>query len=482
MYKKLIILPLIFVMIFTVVMPAYASSKSMIGDEDARTYNIIGDIEAEILQEELLFKPMVFSTDAMLTENNFDTLAVQQVSDISGQQKAIWDNWPMARWSFSHTKADGIFALSGLGTNITAWAGDFIANKIFDWTKILTILAINLCVIAFNTNIVAGMAGWIAEGVQTIFDRESDLTWLMISWGLIFLLIYTCSLFLKRQFSSAISALLVACLAVGGVFFFAANSQKIITDVANATDGITGVFLKAVGSYTSVNHDINLSDPLNRGLLACGQSAWNAIVAAPWSVAMFGTNNIEDLKLTESEAKLIQNSVGGMIDPSKKHLIREGARIDTLYLSTTGKVRQEVVDILGTPTQYRYNLPHPVLNIRYGEIEVDHGRHPGTVVGLSPYNTHRHIMIAAVTLLPAIAFFILSISLAAPILFAQIMLAGLLLMLPAGLFALMVPNIGYSLAGKYFSLVGKFFMVKMVYGLYLSLVLSIATVFVMAVI
>ena len=103
------------------------------------------------------------------------------------------------------------------------------------------------------------------------------------------------------------------------------------------------------------------------------------------------------------------------------------------------------------------------------------------MVGLSASSAPNHIVVAMLTLLPAIALFFLADTVGLSILVCQIMLAGMLLVLLMFLFALMVPVKGWNLAAKYFRSLAGFFMVKMVYELYLSLVLTIGTAFVKAV-
>ena len=480
MIKKTTVATIVLVLVISFAGAAFA----MIGDENALDKNFEGDIQTEKNQEGQLFEiiglgtitsaPSALSVSgpfaALVAGTGSVSLGLAQIAD---PQNAIWENWPTGRFTFDHAPPEGGWGVASLSNKATASVCDMLANLIFSATKSLTRLSINICVMAFHTDIVSGMVGWVSEGIKTIFNPEGDLSWLLMTWGTIFLLVYAVYWFIRRELASIISALLIAITAVGGIFFFAANAEPLIGNFAQATDSVTGVFLGAVGNYTTAGQNVSaVSDPIDRGLVAFGQSAWSAIVADPWAVALFGTANEEDLKLTESEYNWMDKD--SFIDKSN---LQPGMRIDTLYLGTIAACRDNVVDILARPdvTSFKAVL------LAGGTQEIKHGDHPGTMVGLSASAAPNHIVVAMLTLLPVIALFFLAATVGLSILVCQIMLAGMLLVLPMFLFALMVPVKGWNLASKYFRSLAGFFMVKMVYGLYLSLVLTIETAFVKAV-
>lgn len=476
MHKKTISLLLVLTLLFSALTPAFA----MIGDEDAQTSNLTGDIKAEKAQEGSIFMPVGLGIDstipvAVAMGGPFAAIvpitgaAATGLGVLADPKYAKWENWPMNRWSFTHASPEGSWGFSSMADKATATVGDFFANIVFWATKTLTRLSINMCVWAFNTNIFMGMISWISEGVKTLFSPDSEMSNLFMSWGLFLLLIFVAFRLLKGQFTSAISAIMVALLAVGGSFYFVANAEPVIRSVAESVDSVTGICLNAVGSFTTAGQNVAASDPMDKGLVACGQATWNAIVGAPFAVATFGTAKEEDLKLTDSEAKIILEKLGDDISPDIKSKIHEGARIDTIYLGSTDKVRDDIVEVLARPTNDRW------YNVTGGGEKIDHGNHTGTMVGLAPNSTSTHFWIALLTLLPAICFFLLAIFLAVPVIIAQVAIAGALLFLPAALFALMVPEYGWGAAKKYFKTTLTFFATKLIYGLYLSLVLSIGT-------
>jgi len=109
--------------------------------------------------------------------------------------------------------------------------------------------------------------------------------------------------------------------------------------------------------------------------------------------------------------------------------------------------------------------------------DIDHGDHDGTMVGFAPEGAMQHLKTAFFTLLPAVSLALLAILVGLSIVICQIILAPLLLFLPLPFFAMMIPGAGWAFAARYFRTLLGFFMVKLVYGLYLSLVLVTGTAF-----
>jgi len=444
-----------------------------VGEEPCEQWNLQGDIQSEKEMEGQLFKIVGIGSTAMAPgAGPFSSILVGTgaislgLDQLSKPENAIWENWPMGRYSFHHIPSQKFPGPSAWVEGGLAGTADLIANMIFDLTKTLTRISLNVTVLAFHTDIVSGMVGWISEGVATIFATDGDLSQLFIKIGLIFLLVYCGFRFFRGQAMSALSATFVAALAVGSVFFFTANAHQIITGVSRGSDSLAGAFLGAVGEYTASGRNVNIDDPIDRGLVAAGQTAWQAIVAKPWAVAMFGTSDESRLILTQSEYDVLDKSVFPNKSLSK---IKPGMRIDTLFLGSTGDGRDAVAEALGRPNA-------KLLHVFKGQ-EVDHGDHPGTMTGLAPGATITHIMTAFFTFLPAIGYALLTGTVSLSIIVCQALIAGLLLILPVPLFAMMIPETGWSISSQYFRITAGFFLVKLIYGLYLSLVLVVGTGF-----
>lgn len=211
---------------------------------------------------------------------------------------------------------------------------------------------------------------------------------------------------------------------------------------------------------------MNVDDPVGRGLVAAEQTTWRLIVANPWALAQFGTFDEGRLRLTQGEYDVIDKSVFPKESQGK---IRPGMRLDTLVLGSVGEGRDAVAEALARPNK-KY------LWVVDGR-DIDHGSHDGTMVGFSPESAIQHLKTAIFTLLPATGFALLAALVGLSIVICQVVLAPLLLFLPLPLFAMMVPGAGWAFAARYFRTLLGFFLVKLVYGLYLSLVLVTGTAF-----
>ncbi|MFZ5631737.1 MAG: hypothetical protein ACOY40_02720 [Bacillota bacterium] len=448
-----------------------------IGDQPAEQWNLQGDIRAEKDIEGQMFSifslsSMAVAPGAVAASGPFGVLVVGAgaasagMAQIASPENAIWENWPEGRYVFHHAPPDKFPGLGVMAEKALYSTVEFMANMFFSITKTLVRISNNIMVLAFHTSIISGMIGWVSEGMAEIFSPGSDLAQIMISIGLIILLVYGISSILRGQAMSALSALLVAVLAVGGVFFFIANARQIISKTAEATDSLAGVFLATTGRYTFAGQRVNIDDPVDRGLVAAGQTTWQLIVAKPWALAQFGTIDESRLTLTQGEYDILNKSVFPRESQDK---IKPGMRLDTLLLGSTGEGRDAVAEALG-------RLNKKYLWVFDGK-DIDHGSHEGTMVGFSPGSATQHLKTALFTLLPAVGFALLAAFVGLSIVICQVILAPLLLFLPLPLFAMMVPNAGWSFAAKYFRTLLGFFMVKLVYGLYLSLVLVTGTAF-----
>ncbi|MFZ5650667.1 MAG: hypothetical protein ACOY4I_07425, partial [Bacillota bacterium] len=454
-----------------------APALAAIGDQPAELWSLQGDIQAEKEIEGQMFS--IFSLSSIATapgaaavSGPFGLLVVGAgaagagMARIASPENAIWENWPEGRYVFHHAPPDKFPGLGVMAEKALYSTVEFMANMIFSITKMLVRTSNNIMVLAFHTSIITGMVGWVSEGMSEIFSSGSDLTEILISTGLIILLIYGIFSILRGRAMSALSSLLVAVLAVGGAFFFTANARQIISNTAEVTDSLAGVFLATTGRYTSAGQNVNIGDPVDRGLVAAGQTTWQLIVARPWALAQFGTSDENRLRLTSGEYDILNKSVFPKESQAK---IQTGMRLDTLMLGSTGEGRDAVAETLARPNK-KY------LWVIDGQ-DIDHGGHDGTMVGFAPEGAMQHLKTAFFTLLPAVSLALLAILVGLSIVICQIILAPLLLFLPLPFFAMMIPGAGWAFAARYFRTLLGFFMVKLVYGLYLSLVLVTGTAF-----
>lgn len=463
---KFVSLLLLISMPFIYIPPVLAA----IGDQPATEWCLQGDIQSEKELEGQLFTILSLGTAGTAVSAPgvavpFGVISATSyaLGKVADPKNAIWENWPSDRFVFHHVPPEK-FISPNLAEKALYSTIEFMANIIFSATKSLVRISNNIIVLAFHTSIISGMAGWVSDGIAEVFTPTGSLTKLIIVIGLILLLIYCAFKFLRGQAMSVLNATVIACIAVGGVFFFTANAQYIITKTAEATDSLAGVFLSAVGGYTFAGLNIDVDSHVDRGLVGAGQTAWQVIVTNPWALGQFGSFDENKLKLTQDEYDILDKKSFPQESQGK---IQVGMRLDTLMLGSGPEGRDAVAEALGRPNK-KY------LWIFDGK-DIDHGEHDGTMNGFAPNSAATHFKIACLTMIPAIGYTLLAVMVGLSIVLSQIILVALIFMLPLPLFAAMIPDTGWAFAAKYGRAAMGFFVVKLVYGLYLSLVLAVGT-------
>lgn len=451
-----------------------------IGDERAEDHDLSGTVELEKAAEGQMFSAIGFlSAAAAPSVSGVGVPITVGAAGFSALASALekygtWDNWPMGRYDFDYISPPWWQPLD----NISAAVGNSITNLLFTATKALTRVSINLMLAAFHTNITVGLADWIGAGVARIFSFTGQPFMLvMLKLAIVAFLLYSAYKILRGRLASAFTSLVVAAVAVGGILWFAPNAGYVVRTVGEFTDGLAGVALSAVGNFTAAGQSMDESiSPLDRGLIVAANGVWTTIVAKPWAVMVFGTADPEKLEITGpgdvgpdevSEYEILEGRRGDFPADSFDK-VRRDMRADTLYLATAPgtPAREAVLYALGSG---RYDP-----NILAGETAVGHGEHPGSVTGLSPGGTWSKIPTAFLTFVAALAFTFLVVVVGGSILVCQFVLAVLIIMLPLFLLALLVPDTGYAVAMKYGRTLLGYLAVKLLYGIYLALVLALA--------
>lgn len=454
-------------MALSILLVCTTPALAAIGNQPATEWCLQGDIQSEKELEGQLFTIFGLGAAAgVVTGGPFAGMVLLGLGKIADPQNATWENWPEDRYMFHHAPPEKFLDIGVVAEKALYSTIEFVANMIFSATKTLVRTSNNIVVLAFHTDIISVMVGWVSDGLLEIFSPSGDLTQLLITIGLILLLIYSIFRFLRGQAMAVLTSVIIAVVAVGGVFFFTANARQIIAKTAEATDSLAGVFLSAVGKYTSAGQNVNLDSPMDRGVVAAGQTAWQLMVARPWALGQFGAFDENRLKLTQSEYDILDKK---SFPKESQGKIQAGMRLDTLMLGSGPEGRDAVAEALGRPNK-------KFLWIFNGK-DVDHGEHNGTMNGFAPTAAFTHLKIAGLTLLPAIGYALLATLVALSIVLSQVVLAGLMIILPLPLLAAMVPETGWAFSTKYARITLSYFMVKLVYGLYMSLVLAIGTGF-----
>jgi hypothetical protein len=452
-----------------------------IGGEDALERDLSGTVAQEKAGEVAVYD--VLSTAAIAASAPGAVFAgLSQLAEAL-EKYAYWSNWPMDRYNFSYVPPEGGI-LGGIDDKVAAAVGAGIANFFFSLAKLLARIGINLTVAAFHTNVVSGLAGWIGDAVRRIFSlADQPFMQVFLKLMAVALLLGAAYKLIRGRIASAVLAVAVAAAAVGGSMWFAANAGRVVRAVGDFTDGLAGLALSAVGSFSAEGRQTQGVPPLDRGLIVAANEVWATVIAKPWALATFGTADPEKLKLTGpddpgkpagavSEYEYLEEAFRDSFPDFSK--VRPGMRADTLYLGTAPGTpeRQAAVQALGASEKGGF--------LGLGRRSVWHGDHPGSAVGLSPGSVWGKIPLALLSLLAALAYFALAVSVGGSILFCQLALAVLIVALPLALLALLWPDAGYSFAAKYARTLLGFLAVKLIYGIYLALVLAVASAVVSA--
>ena len=470
---------LLFAFVFTVVAaPVWAAAgrRNFIGDEPADQNNLTGDVVAERLMEDFLL-PLTNTNSPGNTVIAADTGWIGPMADeltkvaseVAKQQGLVWKNWPKGRYLFWHYPPDKIAGFIPRMTSISAWLLDSFANFMFTITKSLVSSGISTMYLAFKTDWLAGMADWVGTAAREIFSFTGDsFADVVFKLSLIFLFVFLMQKLLSGHLAGAVQSFIVAVLAFTAVLLYATEAPRIVRGAVGIVDGVAGTALSASAHFfwQSQNTDQFQSD-LDLGLANAGQAVWYACVAAPWAAAQFGTVDPNNLLVTDEEWVIFDKSA----IPDKKKVAELGQKVadqtlyaDTLFLACgDDKCRDAVAEMLGQAER--------------GGKPVNHGRHPGSVVGFSPSASigMHHIFTAIMTLFPAMAFSVLIFVIGGLLILSQLIVVILLIFAPAVLFAAMVPDAGWAVAARYFKTMLAFLANKVIFGLYLGALLALGT-------
>jgi len=469
---------LLFAFVFTVVAaPVWAAAgrRNLIGDEPADQNNLTGDVVAERQMEEFLL-PMGAGSSATLAglatgAGVFIPMAgalVAASSVIASYKDLPWKNWPMGRYLFWHYPPDKFLGIFPRMASISAWLLDTAANSIFSATKFLVSFGINVMYLAFETEWVAAMADWVGAAARDIFSFTGDsFADVALKISLILLSVMAMQKLLSGHLAGTVQSLIVAVLAFTAVLLYATEAPRIVRGAANITDGVAGAALSASAHFFWQGQNTGqFQSDLDLGLANTGQAVWYACVAAPWAASQFGTTDPNNLVITDEEWSIFDRSA----IPEKKYnelskKVPDGTvYADTLFLGCgDDKCRDAVAEMLGQAEK--------------GGNPLNHGRHPGSVVGFSPsfsIGLH-HIGTALMTLLPAAAFVLLILMVGGLLILSQLVVVILLIFAPAVLFAAMVPDAGWAVAARYFKTMLAFLANKVIFGLYLGALLALGT-------
>jgi len=482
--RKILLILLIIIAIFFSVF-SFAKTASAANDPEFKVYDVSGTA-----REEMIMEGLMMSNDMLTIAPLLPFIATQEV--FTEKYTPLWLQWPSGRYTFCFVPVDKLSLIpKDLSTPVI---GETIANLFFTMTKYVTRISISFLALAFNTSFVNFMADFMQNMTRVLFSPEGSMSRIFLLMGVIALLLFGAYKILKGQVTSALTSLCIAALAVGMVFYFSANMSNIVNGITNVTDGITnevlsalsGVSIDALAQKEDLRNEMNKYDQYNsntKGIIAASDVAWKIIVVYPWRTALFGTCRDSDLKITtsvpanivgKSEWEVLESNKGDFGEDEKYawpivKKIKNEKTADTLILATSPGTREReiAVESFGRPNEKK-------LWGIFGGNAVYHGDHSGSTIGMSPGNVWEHVKIAVLSLIPAFGFAALAILVGGSIIVCQFILVIMFLFLPFILFTLFIPDAGWNIAMKYGRTLLGFLAVKLIYGIYLAVVLSVA--------
>lgn len=483
MAKKKVIIILVLLTLLCSLFPQFACARQYIAEEPAEENQIgYGDVVVEKEIESVFMPlspmgymgtppPMEFGKKVVL----YSVAEGKELDKIYNKTGAIWMNWPATRYVFGTADVNKAMSfLKGSFEFIPVGIFTSLANSIFNVTKTLVMMAINIVILAFNTQWAGGVASFMAEVTRDMINFEEDgffkAIFLFSICGLAVAIVYN---MIKSQITQALTAVIISVVVVALIFAYEANCDKLVHGVTEMTDDLAGLSMVTLTKVLPLEEGSQAAgeDPLNEGLRAASNAAWRTMVVYPWAATMFGTLDPNKLKVTEQEWKSIQGEIednGGILKTGTIRLGRgdldknkSQLYLDTLYLGAAADDRIKTA-----------------ICTAVADKDIDHGEHysASVLMHCSIMNALRFMGVSVLSLFPAVAFFLLCAIIGGSIIFAQCAIVILLIAAPFVLLCAMVPVVGWNLAIGFLKRMGGFLAVKVLYGFYLGAVLFIGII------
>lgn len=467
----------VLLLFFLLISLPIANAREYIAEEDAEANRIgYGNIPAEIMLENA-FMPV-----SLLNVSEVEDGAALAVSIAGGgagnaalygmdptlatmiimydKTAARWMNWPSGRYIYSTAEPENSSGvINRLFSSIPVSIVSLIANKVFEFTKILVALGINIIVLAFNTNWAGTIATFIGDVTNQLIDFENYGAFKMFFlFGICALTLSITYNFLKAQMTQAFTAFLISVLVLAGIIGWEANCKDIILAATSLTDELGGASMTMLTKAMPMNDTTSTTSDnlLNKGLRAAGNTVWQTIVVNPWAVTLFGTTNPNKLKLTAEEIESINRELETPLAGGRDYYL------DTVYLGAAADdhARTVVCNTIAKANRF-----------------VNHGDHSNAsmFMSCSSSNATRYLTSSMITTFPALAFFVLAAFIGGSMIICQFMLVVMLVFSPIVLLVALYPNAGWHFAMNFFKKMVGLLGIKVVYGLYLGVVLFMGT-------
>lgn len=388
---------------------------------------------------------------------------------VANATEPSWLNIPMSRLRFDTAEDSSAGWFSRVTSKNLGGSLASMADGIFALSVMLVNWGIEIIYLAFRTNWVAALASQVTAPTLALWQSLFGSGVANSSFfGLIMMVLFGYLLYYlaRMQFMRIIKTIVASILVLSLAFIYFSNAGKVLMAVSDTTDALGGFVLTTVGGALTSNSGQGGLDSM---LQSFGNSMWCGLVANTWSAMEFGTTKPQDLLLTDAEYQSMQSnttisansydpnsSPPRKVNPFTAGWIKPGYRVDQIVLaySVNNVARGEIINVLA-------------------DQDVDHGRHAIAKEKLLPYNKIMCVVFAGLFLFPAAVFLVFSVIIGGSMILAQLTLAGIVLALPIVFLVAMVPEAGWNLGYKAGRMTIAALGTKIVYGIFLSIIVLI---------
>ncbi len=447
---------IILAMLIICITPHQVQARTHIGDEiPAEKYQIGNgpDISCE-LEAEFNSTPMFYPEWA--------------------KDRLTWTAYPYSAYYFRSAPTEGANFFSGKISDAGAGIANSIANLLFMGTKFCTTVGNNLLITCFDDGLLKNTLSFVMGTVKEIESTASDAMKVIFYLALAGLGVSVSLLLLRAQVMRALSSVLISILLLAGSMIYVDNIENIIPPTVSCLNNLTGVLMMATSGLQDYTPEGSAEDNLAEAKIEITDTSdistlgasminmtniiWFATVSGPWANGQFGTSDYSRLKMTAEEKEKVNDSLNRK-GASERYKTLQSEYIDTNYLASSEDVKEPLLAAITSP-------------------DIDHGEHAITLAasGAGEQNANRHITAAFWSIFPAAAFLVLMALVGLPVFASQILLMGLLFILPFAFMTGIAGDRGKEVTLKFIEWTLGALSTKVIYGFYLGLVMMVAII------
>lgn len=392
-----------------------------------------------------------------------------------------WVGYGPARWTFM-TAPSNQMLLQGKLTDAGLTVVDLIANLVFDISKIAVLIGNVVVICTFHNYAADYLPGLISDCVAALYgsgvpgsgSSEAYPMWQMaVGLALVGLGITVAVHFFKARLVQGLLNYALAVLLLSVLLGYFAEIDAIAAGVNRIMD--QGTALVVTGTFDAVISKASggpADEAFDETLLRITETTWDLLIGRPWALGQWGTyetagHGPDSLRLSENELQSLQKNayndiLGGLFEAAgisssgaqPLEIPARAAYIDKVYLGGNENARSKLLEMV----QNRDSIVH-------------------IACGQEWMSATRHVEYALLSLVPAVTYAALAVSLGIPVFIAQILMGVMLIFFPLAIVFGLSGDSGRRMLMAYSRSALGLLLTKVVYGLYLALVLALISVF-----